>query len=166
MKFAAALLAFALVLPPQSDLYAANTSHYVDELSCSSGPYSLRLPDTYDALRRIGALVSERVVREEKLGPYIARYRDLVFHGLRLGVVTYSNDAAKYQVTSAEIRSPQWKIAGPFRAGQALPPKIGDVATKALSSGATVEFSGEEDTVRVKLAGRRISVLTYLCVAE
>ncbi len=149
-----------------SDSFAADTSHYVDELSCSSGPYGLRLPDSYQALRKIGSLVSERVVREENLGGYIARHRDLVFNGLRLGVVTYSNDDAKYQVTSAEIRSPQWKIAGPFRPGQALPPKIGDVATKALSSSSTVEFSGNEDTVRVKLKGRRVSVLTYLCVAD
>ena len=29
-----------------------------------------------------------------------------------------------------------------------------------------VEFSGDEDTVRVRLVGRRVSVLTYLCLAE
>lgn len=150
-------------LPAQAK---GDTSHYVDELSCSSGPYGLRLPKSFQALRKIGPLRSERTVREEDLGPYKARYRDLVFNGLRLGIVTYSNDADNYQVTSAEIRSPQWRIAGPFRQGQVLPAKIGDVATKALSSTATVEFSGEADTLRVRLIGRRVSVLTYLCVAD
>jgi hypothetical protein len=143
-----------------------DVSHYVDELSCSSGPYGLQLPKTYEALRKLGPLVSERLVREENLGRYKARYRDLVFSGLRLGVVTFGDDADRYEVTSAEIRSPRWRIAGPFRQGQALPPVVGDVATRALPGSATVEFSGEEDTVRVRLVGRRISVLTYLCVAD
>ena len=82
------------------------------------------------------------------------------------GVVTYSDDPEHYQVTSAEIRSSQWHIAGPLRTGHPLPPRVGDVETKTLSSSATVEFSGEEDTLRVKLSGRRVSVLTYLCVAD
>jgi hypothetical protein len=144
----------------------SDVSHYVDELSCSAGPYGLKLPKTYDALRKLGPLVSERVVREEEVGGYTARYRALVFNGLRVGVVTHSNDPDRYEITSAEIRSSHWRIAGPFRTGQALPPVVGDVATKTLPRSATVEFSGEEDTVRVRLVGRRVSVLTYLCVAE
>lgn len=142
-----------------------NTSHYIDKLSCDSGPYSLKLPKTYEALRKIGPLKSERMLREEDVGPYKARHRDLVFNGLRLTVVTYSNDEERYQITSAEIRNPSWRIS-PFRQGHVLPARIGDVATQTLSSTATVEFSGEEDTVRVRLVGRRISVLTYLCVAD
>jgi len=58
------------------------------------------------------------------------------------------------------------RIAGPFRQGQALPPRVGDVDTKALKSGSIVEFSGTEDTVRVQLVGRRVQVLTYLCVPD
>jgi hypothetical protein len=143
-----------------------DTSHFVDKISCDSGPYGLKLPETYDALRKIAPLKGEKFVREQDLGTYKARYRDLTFNGLRLGVVTYSNDPEKYQVVSAEIRSPQWKIAGPFRQGYALPPRVGDVDTKAIKSSATVEFSGKEDTVRVRLSGRKVSVLTYLCVPD
>ena len=106
------------------------------------------------------------MVREQDFGPYKARYVDLLFNGLRLGVVTYSNDEGNYQVTSADIRTSSWRIAGPFRYGQALPARVGDVETKALSANATVEFSGDEDTVRIKLKGRRISALTYLCVPD
>jgi len=143
-----------------------NISHFVDKMSCESGPYALQLPKTYAELRKLGTLKAERLVREEELAEYKARYVDLIFNGLRLGVVTYSNDPGHYHVTSAEIRSSQWRIAGPFRTGHPLPPRVGDVETKTLSSSATVEFSGNEDTLRVKLSGRRVSSLTYLCVAD
>src|SRR4051812_37102411 len=96
-----------------------NTSHFIDKLSCDSGPYKLKLPDTYDELRKIAPLKSERLVRDQDLGAYRARHRELVFSGLRLGVVTYSNEPEKYHVSSAEIRSSQWKIAVPFRQGHA-----------------------------------------------
>jgi hypothetical protein len=142
-----------------------NISHYVDKMSCESGPYALKLPGTYAELRKLGSLKAERLVREEELAEYKERYVDLLFNGLRLGVVTYSNDPEHYQITSAEIRSSQWRIA-PFRTGHPLPPRVGDVETKTLRSGATVEFSGDEDTLRVKLSGRRVSTLTYLCVAD
>jgi hypothetical protein len=89
-----------------------------------------------------------------------------LFNGLRLGVVTYSNDAERSEVSSAEIRGPSWKISGPFRQGQLLPAQVGDVATKTLSSTSTVEFAGDEDVLRVRLVGRRVSVLTYLCVVD
>ena len=163
MRFAAAALLALCALCAHA---RGNTSYFVDKLSCDSGPYSLKLPKTYEALRKIAPLKGEKVVREQDLGEYKARYVDLIFNGLRLGVVTYSNDEGGYQVTSAEIRSSGWRIAGPFRYGQALPPVVGDVQTKTLSASATVEFSGDEDTVRVKLKGRRIHGLTYLCVPD
>jgi hypothetical protein len=142
-----------------------NISHFVDKLACESGPYALKLPKTYNELRKLGTLKAERLVREEELAEYKARHVDLIFNGLRLGVVTYSNDPEHYQISSAEIRSSQWRIA-PFRTGQPLPPRVGDVETKSLRSSATVEFSGEEDTLRVKLSGRRVSSLTYLCIPD
>ncbi len=143
-----------------------DTSHFVDKISCDSGPYGLKLPETYDALRKIGPLRGEKLLREQDFGDYRARYREIQFNGLRLVVVTYSNDPGNYKVVSAEIRSPHWKIAGPFRQGAALPPRVGDVDTKSIRSSSTVEFSGDADTVRVRLVGRRASVLTYLCLPE
>ena len=160
------LVAFFLLLAVLPAWGRGDTSHFIDKLSCDSGPYALKLPDTYDELRKIGGLKGEKLLREQDFGTYRARYRDLLFNGLRLAVVTYSNDPKKYQVVSAEIRSPQWKIAGPFRQGQVLPVRVGDVETKTIRSGATIEFSGAEDTVRVRLVGRKVSVLTYLCVPD
>ena len=160
------LTAFFMLLAALPAWGRGDTSHFVDKLSCDSGPYALKLPETYDALRKIGPLKGEKLVREQDRGTYRARFREMQFNGLRLGVVTYSNDPEKYQVVSAEIRSPHWKIAGPFRQGAALPARVGDVETKTLRSGSTVEFSGAEDTVRVRLVGRKVSVLTYLCVPD
>ena len=164
MKAAIAVLAACLVAAPAWG--RGNVSHFVDKLSCDSGPYGLKLPETYDALRKLAPLKSERLVRDQDFGTYRARHRELTFNGLKLAVVTYSNDPEKYQVASAEIRSPQWKIAGPFRQGHALPAVVGDVPTKSLASGATVEFAGKEDVVRVQLRGRRVTALTYLCVPD
>jgi hypothetical protein len=167
VRLIAACLLCLFALPAAFPAMArGDTSHFIDKLSCDSGPYGLKLPETYDELRKIGALKGEKLLRERDTGAYKAAYRDLVFNGLRLAVVTYSNDPGKYQVVSAEIRSPQWKIAGPFRQGHVLPPRIGDVDTKALKSTSTVEFSGKEDTVRVRLVGRKVSILTYLCVPD
>ncbi|MBV9191958.1 MAG: hypothetical protein JOZ85_15835 [Betaproteobacteria bacterium] len=163
MKLAAALFAAFFALPAWA---RGDISHFVDKISCDSGPYALKLPETYDALRKIGPLKGEKLLREQDHGTYRARYRDLQFNGLRLNVVTYSNDPEKFQVVFAEIRSPHWKIAGPFRQGAALPVRVGDVETKTIRSSATVEFSGAEDTVRVRLVGRKVSSVTYLCVPD
>lgn len=160
------LVAFFVLVASLPAWGRGDTSHFVDKLSCDSGPYGLKLPDTYDALRKIGPLKGEKLLRDQDRGSYRARYRDLQFNGLRLAVVTYSNDPENYKVVSAEIRSPQWKIGGPFRQGAALPIRVGDVETKTIRSGATIEFNGNEDTVRVRLVGRKVSVLTYLCVPD
>lgn len=165
VKTAFTLVAACLIALPAWG--RGNTSHFVDKLSCDSGPYSLKLPKTYEELRKIAPLKSERVVREQDFGTYRARTRELVFNGLKLSVVTYSDQPeGSYQVASAEIRSPAWKIAGPFRYGAALPAVVGDVQTKTLRSGAIVEFSGDEDVVRVHLRGRRVASLTYLCLPD
>jgi hypothetical protein len=164
VKTALAIVLVVFVATPA--LGRGNTSHFIDKLSCDSGPYSLKLPKTYDELRKIAPLKGERLVREQDFGTYRARYSELIFNGLKLSVVTYSDQPDTFQVSGAEIRSPQWKIAGPFRYGQALPPVVGDVATKTLKSSATIEFSGTEDVVRVQLRGRRVAALTYLCVPD
>jgi hypothetical protein len=164
VKTALAIVLAVFVATPA--LGRGNISHFIDKLSCASGPYGLKLPKTYDELRKLAPLKGERLVREQDFGTYRARYSELIFNGLKLSVVTYSDQPDTFQVSLAEIRSPQWKIAGPFRYGQALPPVVGDVATKTLKSSATVEFSGDEDVVRVQLRGRRVAALTYLCVPD
>lgn len=167
MKLVAALLLAVIALPMSFNAAArGNTSHFIDKLSCDSGPYSLKLPKTYAELRKIAPLQSERLVRDQDLGPYRARHRELVFSGLRLEVVIYSHEPESFHIAMAEIRNSSWKITGPFRFGQALPARVGDVETKALTGTGTVEFGGDEDVVRVRLVGRRVMGLTYLCLPD
>ena len=163
MRLFIALLIAAIALPAAA---RGNTSHFIDKLACDSGPYGLKLPKSYGELKKIAPLQSERLVRDQDFGTHRARYRELVFSGLRLEVVTYSNEPDTFHVSLAEIRNSSWKITGPFRFGHALPAKVGDVETKALTGTGTIEFSGEEDTVRVRLVGRRVMGLTYLCVPD
>src|SRR5207253_7062519 len=100
VKLIAACVLCLFALPA---LGRGDISHFVDKISCDSGPYGLKLPETYDALRKIGPLKGEKLLREQDRGSYRARFREMQFNGLRLAVVTYSNDPEKYQVVSAEI---------------------------------------------------------------
>lgn len=163
MRWLLAVLCLSICVPVAA---RGNTSHFIDKLSCDSGPYGLKLPKTYAELKKIAPLQSERVLRDQDFGTHRARHRELVFSGLRLEVVVNSNEPDLFQIAMAEIRNASWKIAGPFRFGHALPAKVGDVETKSLTGTGTIEFSGEEDTVRVRVIGRRVRGLTYLCLPD
>ena len=146
---------------------AADASYFAGPISCSDGPYGLRLPDSYDALRRIGTLRDDRVLPAQVRASPGAEQRELTFNGLRLTILRKKLDPANYEVLSADITRRGWKIAGPFAVGALLPAKVGDVDTRPLRGRGIVEFVGEgKDVVRVYRNGRRISWLTYLCHVE
>jgi hypothetical protein len=148
-------------------VHASDSSYYAEPVSCSDGPYGLRLPDSYDALRRIGTLRDDRVLPGQLRASPGAEQRELSFHGLRLTILRTKLDPANYQVISAEVSTGSWKITGPFRVGGVLPVKVGDVDTRQLRGRGVVEFIGEgKDVVRMRRSGRRISSITYLCNVE
>lgn len=145
----------------------SDASYYAQPLSCTDGPYGLRLPDSYETLRKIGELRDDRVLPGQISGNPGAEQRELTFAGLRLTILRKKLDPANYQVLSAELTRGSWKIGGPFRVGTLLPAKVGDVDTRQLRGRGIVEFVGENnDVVRVYRNGRRISWLTYLCHVE
>jgi len=161
MRFASVFLA-SLALPAA----AADTAHHVDELACASGPYSLRLPETFDALRRIAPLQAEYILPAQVRGARKAESRELLFSGLRLVVVRTREDASRYRVASAEVSDAIWGVAGPFRVGRLLP-EVGDVELRGVASGTTLtEFSGAKDTIRIKRTGNTVSAITYLCYID
>jgi hypothetical protein len=145
----------------------ADASYYAEPVSCTDGPYGLHLPDSYEALRKLGALRDDRVLPVQlQRGPG-AEQRELSFQGLRLTILRQKLDPANYRVLSADLTSGGWKIAGPFKVGSLLPARVGDVDTRQFRGRATVEFIGEtKDVVRVRRSGRRISSITYLCHIE
>lgn len=142
----------------------ADSSYYAEPVSCSDGPYALKLPESYEALRGMGRLRDDRVLPAQLRPSPGAEQRELAFPGLRLTIVRTKLDPASYQVLSADVTSGAWKIAGPFRVGRPLPVKVGDVDTRQLRGRGIVEFIGEgKDVVRMRRSGRRISTITYLC---
>ena len=160
------VLALLLLAAAHGLGFAADTSHHIEGLSCKDGPYSLRLPEHFGELRKIGNLQAERVLPAPGRVAR-AEYRELVFSGLRLVVVRPPLDPETYEIATAEIHGKSWKVAGPLRVGGVLPPKLGDVDTRELSNGsAFTEFNGDRDTVRVRRIGRRISGITYLCLVN
>jgi hypothetical protein len=147
--------------------HAADASYYAEAISCSDGPYGLRLPDSYEALRKIGTLRDDRVLPAQVRPSPGAEQRELTFNGLRLTIVRKKLDPTNYEVLSADIMGRGWKIGGPFAVGALLPAKVGDVDTRQLRGRGVVEFIGEgKDVVRMHRRGRRISSITYLCHVE
>lgn len=143
---------------------ASDASYFAEPVSCSDGPYRLKLPESYEALRRIGTLRDDRVLPGQLRPNPGAEQRELTFNGLRLTILRKKLDPANYQVLSADLTGRGWKIAGPFAIGGLLPVKVADVDTRQLRGRGTVEFIGEgKDVVRMRRSGRRISSITYLC---
>ncbi len=144
--------------------HAADASYFAEPVSCTDGPFGLRLPASYDELRRLGTLRDDRVLPGQ-IGPSpAAEQRELTFNGLRLTILRTKLDPANYQVLTADVTSRAWKIAGPLHVGGLLPLKVADIDTRQFRGRGIVEFIGEStDVLRVRRSGRRISSLTYLC---
>jgi hypothetical protein len=142
----------------------ADTSYFAEAVSCTDGPYALHLPDSYDELRRIGALRDDRVLPGQIRPNPAAEQRELTFQGLRLTIERAKLDPTNYQVLSADVTRGGWKISGPLKVGGVLPAKIADVDTRQFRGRGMVEFIGEgKDVLRVRRSGRRISTISYLC---
>ena len=98
-------------------------------------------------------------------GQYKARYVDLIFNGLRLGVVTYSNDEGNYQVSLG--RDPQLELADrrPLPLRPCAAARVGDVETKGSRQrdGGVQRQPGHRAG---EAQGRRIFGLTYLCLPD
>ena len=66
VKLIAACLFCLFALPAASPAMGrGNTSHFIDKLSCDSGPYGLKLPETYKELRKIAG---HRSTQERPVG--------------------------------------------------------------------------------------------------
>ncbi len=157
-----AALAFASSLAQ-----AADASYFAEPVSCTDGPYRLKLPESYEGLRKIGTLRDDRVLPGQIRPNPGAEQRELTFNGLRLTILRRKLDPASYQVVSADLTGRGWKIAAPFAVGGLLPAKVGEVDTRQLRGRGMVEFIGEsKDVVRMRRIGRRISSITYLCNAK
>src|SRR5574339_645967 len=153
-----ALASLIALLGPAADAFAHGKSV---EPSCTAGPYKLKLPKSYKALRGIGTLRRERVQnagdgKEE---------RELRFNGLEI-VVLAQPGKSDYAVQKAIVTAPNWRIAGPLRVGSAARIALKDLKRSALPADGEREFSGDKDSIRVSLARGRVLDFEYSCSAS
>jgi hypothetical protein len=142
---------------------AGAQSKAVAEPSCTSGPYRLQLPKSYAAVRRLGTLRRDRIVKTEDLGTHTLTYRELRFNGLELELVTSSDKPNQYVVSRAIVSSRAWRIGGPLRVGASVKTALKGLKATDLTSDREMEFSGEKDSIRVNVARSRILDFEYLC---
>jgi len=140
----------------------ANAQTYVAKLSCTEGPYRVQLPKSYKALRGLGQLRRERVLRTEDQGTHTVTHRELRFNGLELVVVTSSDKPNQYVLSNAILSSRNWKIAGPLRVGSPAKSALRGLASEVPTNG-ELEFSGATDSIRVNLAAGRVLDVEYTC---
>lgn len=137
--------------------------NYVPEFRCVGGPYGLQLPKSYNEVKKIGKLKSEKVLRTESWDNYKTHERELVFDGLRLYVITFTNDRAKYLIAAAEITKRRWFLAGNFRVGDLIEEAQKKLNAQTNPKAHSLEFGGESDSVIFRVSGGRITTITYDC---
>ena len=154
----ALLVIVALGLAPLD----AQAQARVANLSCTKGPFALKLPKSYKAVRGLGAIRRDRVLKTEDHDGYTATHRELRFNGLELELVTFSNQPGRYALTKAIITTRNWRIGGPLRVGAPAKSALRGLANESPRDG-ELEFSGATDSVRVNLAAGRILDVEYFC---
>ena len=152
------LIVAALGLPPL-DVQAQT---HVADLSCTKGPYRVKLPKSYKAVRALGQLRRERVLKTEDLGGTIATHRELRFNGLEIELVTFSDEPGRYVLTKAIISTPNWRIGGQLRVGAPAKSALRGLARESPRDG-ELEFSGDADSLRVTFAAGRVLDVEYTC---
>lgn len=111
-SFAVGLLSSALALPVFSAAPIENIP--VEHFSCAHGPFALHLPRTLTAVMNMAPRLNMEILPGELGDGFTTMVRYVQFQGLRLGLVTFSNDAERYLVSYAEIASKRWNHISPF----------------------------------------------------
>lgn len=132
------------------------------QVSCTSGPYRLQLPKTYKALRTMGQLRRERVLKTAESGVL----RELRFNGLELEVVTPPSKPNQYVVSRAIVTTRTWRIAGPLRVGTPVRGALKALQPKSVPNDGEVELNGEGDSIRVNVARGRVLDFEYSCNSD
>jgi hypothetical protein len=143
--------------------FDASAQSYVAELSCTSGPYRLRLPKSFKAVRALAPIKRERILKTEDQGTYTVTHRELRFNGLELVLATFSNKPNQYQLSKAILSTPAWKIGGPLRVGAPAKSALRGLTKEELPKEGELEFSGDTDSLRVTLAAGRVLDMEYSC---
>lgn len=135
----------------------------VPGFACAGSPLSISLPARWPDLRRLAPLQAEEVLGVEPWDGYQAITRALRFAGLRLEVVTFTNDPERYLLSLATITRPSWAL-GPLRVGADAATALRPWGITGPPPGAGWRIEGESDAVVVEATpAGRIARVTYDC---
>jgi hypothetical protein len=132
-------------------------------VSCTAGPYRLKLPPTYPALRTLGPIKREKTLRVEEGKMEL---RSLRFNGLEFVVLVDPRKPNAYQVVTATFSNPRWRIAGPLRVGAPLATALKGVAMASVPRDAELTLEGEGDSILLTVLAGRIQQVEYDCGGE
>jgi hypothetical protein len=142
---------------------AANNDNvaYIEDCCCH-GSYALHLPKSVKALRSLGKLKSEKVLKVEDWETYKTETRELIFEGLRLVVITFTNNKP-YMIQNVNITSRNWAIAPGLRVGGTLEDVKKQFRGKASVKGEWIEVAGDTDFIRIHISKGKIVEIEYQC---
>lgn len=161
----AALLLLLALLPAHSLSQPEEEELTVQarQASCTGGPYRLKLPKSYRALRRLAVLKREKVLSEDAQG---VAARELRFVGLELVVFTRADRPDEYQLARAYFTTAKWRIMGPLRVGAPATLALKDLGLRGIPRYGEVTLEGETDSILLGVAGGRIREIDYECATE
>ena len=136
---------------------------YVDTFTCVGGPFGLRLPLSLQELRRYDVIEGERVVSTHSWGEYDTHEEEIWFDGLRLSLITFSNNPARYLLARASVTKPGLKIAGPLWVGQPSGVARETLREFGVALPQSRSFGSEAGTVTIYFEVDTISEIRYSC---
>ncbi|MCJ7545397.1 MAG: hypothetical protein MUP30_01030 [Deltaproteobacteria bacterium] len=147
-----------------SSVTLADSNHpgYMADIYCHDGPYAIRLPKSLKALRSIGKLKSERIIRIDKVMG--TEDRELIYEGLRLIIVTCKTCQPDYIFSRVNITSPSWNISANFRVGDTVESIEKRLDGKIRKVDDWLEVvGGGSDELRFRISNGKVVEIEYLC---
>jgi hypothetical protein len=160
LPVALAALLFAAGAQAQPD--EEEVSAYAKQVSCTSGPYRVKLPKSYRALKRMALLKREKVLGEDAEGST----RELRFVGAELVVFLSAERPDRYTLARATFTTGKWRIMGPLRVGAPASLALKGLPVKPVPRYGEVTIEGDEDSILLTLAGGRVQEIDYECGTE
>jgi hypothetical protein len=154
-----ALLQHIAVAAPVKPIYG-----YIENFSCSDGPFSLRLPSDAQAFAQLGPVLQRGTGEIEEWESYRTTRTYVRYPGLDLGYIAFSNEPARYMISYIEVTTPDWRVTGPFKVGDLVSTirrVLGPVAQD--DSELKRQYGNEGDGLTFEQVGGRITKIRYDC---
>src|SRR5258706_13700681 len=93
---------------------AGDPQYFVEGLACQGGKFSLKLPATLPALLALGPRPRVERLETQRWEGYTTTHERVLFDGLYVDLIAYSNDPGRYSRAKVTIRSSSWARLVPF----------------------------------------------------